>query len=110
MGTQTIRDTRIDAIKGGAIILVVLGHAISSATQHSEKSKLLDIIYSFHMPLFFFASGYLTNKNTTFSAFARRCKSLIWPLVVWTPIFSICVILKKKLKQDKLGCFQGRLY
>lgn len=42
----------IDSLKAIGIILVVLGHA--GPTLH-----LVNYIYSFHMPLFFFISGYL---------------------------------------------------
>ena len=42
----------IDNAKGCAIILVLLGHFLSC-------TKLTAIIYAFHMPLFFFLSGYV---------------------------------------------------
>ena len=64
----------IDKIKGFAIILVVMGHAL--AWCHADYSFLLSsffditdsqmrasflwrLIYSFHMPLLFFISGFL---------------------------------------------------
>lgn len=46
----------IDACKGLGIILVLLGYAPISR-------PLADYIFSFHMPLFFFISGYLLNVN-----------------------------------------------
>ena len=45
------RDISIDVLRGIGIILVVAGHVFSG--------DLADYIYSFHMPLFFFISGYL---------------------------------------------------
>lgn len=42
----------IDALKGIGIMLVVLGH-------HSLPAALDTYIFSFHMPLFFFISGFL---------------------------------------------------
>ena len=60
------RVLHIDAIKGIAIICVVLGHVIDgyiSANmweQHEVVLKaIFNIIYSFHMPLCFMVSGYL---------------------------------------------------
>ncbi len=55
----------IDLAKGIAIILVVIGHvgaSYNSANIYSHEtflSILTKIIYSFHMPLFIFISGYL---------------------------------------------------
>ena len=60
----------IDAVKGIAIVLVVIGHMLrgfsSSGIYLNEKIfKYIDYtIYSFHMPLFFIVSGMLyTYKN-----------------------------------------------
>ena len=55
----------IDPCKGLGIYLVVLGHAnINSALQH--------FIYLFHMPLFFFLSGYLHTTRTDLGGFFRK--------------------------------------
>ena len=50
----------IDYLKGYAIILVVLGHVIvfSNPTEFTQ-SQLFTFVYSFHMPLLLFLSGYL---------------------------------------------------
>ena len=46
------------------MILVVLGHAISDCVvqQYKTAQILFDFIYSFHMPLFFFLSGFVAVK------------------------------------------------
>ena len=47
----------IDRLKGLAILLVVAGHFIQQHVWGSGKSEnnvLVRIIYTFHMPLFFF--------------------------------------------------------
>ena len=55
----------IDRIKGAAIILVVLGHAISgvmdgiNGDQYNVLSIIYDLVESFQMPLFFVISGFL---------------------------------------------------
>lgn len=56
------RDTRIDFLKGIAILLVVLGHIIdgnmAQGVIHGEwLNYLYNAIYLFHMPLFFVLSG-----------------------------------------------------
>ncbi len=85
------RNPTIDAAKGIAIILVVCGHVI----QYSMTIRGLDyflnpaftIIYTFHMPLFFFISGYLIafslKKRSIIEVFKSRCRSLLVPCVAW---------------------------
>jgi fucose 4-O-acetylase-like acetyltransferase len=68
----------IDAIRGLAIILVVMGHAIawnypdwkdicmfdpSQPKNHMAGGVVWQIIYSFHMALFFMVSGYLSGTS-----------------------------------------------
>lgn len=61
----TMREQRnllVDCIKGGAIILVVLGHCIQFMGPSSYNffdNFRFKSIYSFHMPLFMAVSGYL---------------------------------------------------
>ena len=52
-------------VRGVAIILVVLAHSIipSIRTQYSPLNYIWNGIYSFHMFLFFFCSGYLFEKG-----------------------------------------------
>lgn len=53
----------LDAMKGILIILVILGHSIQDTISDYQNNFLFRFIYSFHMPLFFAISGYLTFKN-----------------------------------------------
>lgn len=57
------RDLTIDSIKGFLIILVVLGHIIGSNIDHNINLYIRNLIYLFHMPLFIFISGNLTNTD-----------------------------------------------
>lgn len=55
----------IDIAKGITIILVIIGHALPSLNGEVPKgfpSVLMQVIYSFHMPVFFFLSGLLAKK------------------------------------------------
>lgn len=59
-----IRDIRFDVLKGALILSVVLGHFFTHNTTHDIISETLaNVIYSFHMPLFVFVSGYFTKKS-----------------------------------------------
>lgn len=56
------RNREIDCTRGIAILLVVLGHSIGNSEVLANR-----MILSFHMPLFFFLSGYLAkNKKSDF--------------------------------------------
>lgn len=61
----------VDLLKGFAIFLMVMGHFLSwqwggasvSAPHSNNVTIVRDFIYSFHMPLFFFLSGYVFNMS-----------------------------------------------
>jgi fucose 4-O-acetylase-like acetyltransferase len=84
----------IDQLKGVAILLVVVGHFIQINTADNTGDALFSAIYSFHMPLFMFISGYVAEKNTSTKIFSNYSKFLqkkattlllpffAWPLIV----------------------------
>lgn len=49
------RITWIDTVRGGAMICVVLGHL--------GVGFINDIVYAFHMPVFFMLTGYMVRIN-----------------------------------------------
>lgn len=66
MSGTTRRIEWLDSCKGFAIMLVVIGHIVDGymdAKLFTEYSPLMNaihnVIYSFHMPLFFTLSGYI---------------------------------------------------
>lgn len=76
MPGATERDTRIDAAKGVAIALVVLGHAKGIPREFTV------LVYSFHVPLFFLLSGWLShrrNAQTAAQALATLGRTLLVP-------------------------------
>lgn len=58
-----MRDNRIDNIKGILIFLVVLGHMLEFCNAGSNGLMLQLIIYTFHMPAFFFFMGMVSKPN-----------------------------------------------
>ena len=55
------RDNRLDTLKGLLIILVIMGHVITSLDNANRVNHaVMGLIYIFHMPLFILISGYLT--------------------------------------------------
>ena len=70
----------IDIAKGVGILAVVWAHILLVGWTHK-------IIYAFHMPLFFFISGFLFNENKypSFHAFlVKRIKRLIIPYSIYS--------------------------
>ena len=85
----------LDIAKGLGILLVVLGHndfeVISVFVQR--------LIYSFHMPLFFFLSGYFLNAAIPFFEFVKkRFNSLLKPY-----LFTIFLIYFTSVSFEKMG-------
>lgn len=67
------RNQQIDILKGIGIICVVLGHC-------QNVGQVGNFIYTFHMPLFFFCSGYLmtTAPKVDFKTYAiKKSKGII---------------------------------
>lgn len=81
----------IDICKAFGIILVILGHT------YYGPQVIYNIIYCFHMPLFFIVSGFtFRNSRTGFFTFAgRRAKKLLIPYGVFGIINLLCQTLWK---------------
>jgi fucose 4-O-acetylase-like acetyltransferase len=83
----------IDGLKGYAIILVVIGHVITyTSPSDFSRSWLFSFIYSFHMPLFLFLSGflvYLYPPGRVYSFILKKMKVLVYPYFLWLFIFAI---------------------
>jgi fucose 4-O-acetylase-like acetyltransferase len=77
-------------MKGMAIVLVVLGHAIQKNTVNYQSNYLFCFIYSFHMPLFFSVSGYLmylTLANNRFNWIKNKAVYLVIPHIVFDVLY-----------------------
>ena len=85
----------IDIARGIGILLVVLGH-----NDFAQISPLgYRLIYSFHMPLFFFLSGYFLNVSIPFVDFLKkRFNSLLKPY-----LFTVFLIYFTSISFGKMG-------
>lgn len=93
--SKSFRFVEVDVMKGIAIILVVLGHVLAwfyddflerFDTMPYNAIVLWKYIYSFHMPLFMFVSGFVVfcpYKKYTLLKVARK---------VYIVSYSICYI------------------
>lgn len=92
----------IDNCKGVAICLVILGHTLLT-----NNSWL--IIYSFHMPLFFFLSGLVCNeKKYTWETFLKsRFNSLVIPYVFFYIVtWLYWLLVEKRFRPVDLNWWQ----
>lgn len=92
------RDTYWDFLKGIAIFLVLLGHSIQyggGGQWYSSGSYfdcfLFELIYSFHMPLFIFISGFFfqksINKYQPKVLLLKKIKSLLIPITSFATLY-----------------------
>lgn len=78
-----MRDSSVSIAKGIAIILMVLAHS-----RFSEYGNYW--INMFHMPLFFFLSGYCFKEkylDTPKDYIIKKVKGIYWPFVKWSLVF-----------------------
>lgn len=73
------RDPAVDTLRGMGMLLVIIGHVfVDEWTQY---------IYSFHMPLFFFLSGYCSARKEALDPppryLRRKCRTLLLPYAVF---------------------------
>lgn len=98
-----VRENWVDIAKGIGIILVVMGHACCPMIPHG-------IIYSFHMPLFFFLSGLFICKQCKYEFLLylkKNFRSLLLPYFYFNLIsiafyYSMSVIFHKELLEGSV--------
>lgn len=77
------RNQTLDILKGVGIILMVIGHSGAPIWLHNT-------IYSFHMPLFFIASGWFFSEkdlDKPVDYIKRKIKGIYWPYLKWSIVF-----------------------
>jgi fucose 4-O-acetylase-like acetyltransferase len=98
----------IDMLKGFGILAVVVAHVLADPVTFNDSSSLVRIIYMFHMPLFFFITGYLSSIRSNYQAFfVEKFKQLIIPYFVY---FVIVFALQRYLAKDPIGLFTSLVY
>ena len=74
----------IDKLKALAMLMVVLGHTIYFCTWHENvhDDALLQIICTFHVPLFFFLSGFVIKEPAVGNKLANKVRRFMVPMVI----------------------------
>lgn len=83
-----------DLIKGVAIFMVVMGHALTMCIRGIDSAFVFKLIAQVHMPLFFFVSGYFTFKATKAGGWAapnlkKRFMQLMVPFVTMSALWTL---------------------
>lgn len=80
----------IDWAKSLCMFLVILGHC-----HFNESAKIVtQLIYSFHMLLFFFISGYLCQRNLSYKSLIKDIRYIIVPYFLYGIINIIIGIIR----------------
>lgn len=119
MNEDKKRENWIDLAKGIGILCVLVGH--SGPRNNAWMIWLVNVIYAFHMPLFFFLSGYVFSVKKDWKNFlVGKIRSLVIPYYVLGAInlafvtlmkhptiskqdFSFIAALKQYILQDRFG-------
>ncbi|MEL4179069.1 acyltransferase family protein [Roseateles sp. PN1] len=92
----------LDTAKGIGIIAVVAGHVFSNR-------QVADLIYLWHMPLFFFLSGYLFSPRPSLAFAVKKAKHLLVPYLAFLLVLSLPQLLAGDLNHVRKMIFGGRL-
>ena len=100
-----MRNDFFDFSKGILILLVILGHAIQycAVNENVWLNPIFNIIYTFHMPLFVFLSGYFFYtclKKSFKDVLTSRFKRLIVPEIMNSLIIIILFSLISKFQYE----------
>ena len=82
------RNFQLDTLKGVLIFLVVFSHAIEFT--YSKTTPIVSYIYiaifSFHMPVFVFISGYLSKRHSQKKLIELALVYVLWQVIIY-PLF-----------------------
>lgn len=125
-GTNVQHNEDLDFLKGAGICLVVLGHCITTAlaTSNNVLHIIKEIIYSFHMPLFFIVSGYIQGMRPydiqKFRKFGlNQARKYLLPYFAWSlTLYLFYYLLKtvdsriipENLTLNPIGMFRDILF
>jgi len=92
----------IDIARGLAMILIITGHSVAPGYVQSA-------IYTFHVPLFFFVSGYFFKRRGFVSLVSKNFKRLVVPYLVTSCVVIFYNVLKALSGRGWDGALQSLL-
>ncbi len=104
MNTDTIKNERIewiDTAKLLAVYFVILGHRNIVKSTIGGVSAV-NIIFAFHMPLFFFLSGLIDKRRTVFETVKKSSRNLLLPYACFYAVTYIWWFFASFLRHPEL--------
>lgn len=87
----------LDILRGLGIIFIVIGHI-------SYDETVLQWLYSFHVPLFFFAAGAVYKKRSVLSDLKRRAATVVVPYFAFgVPELIYWQLLERRFRPSKMS-------
>lgn len=84
--SNLVRSPAVDAVRIVGVVAIVLGHTI-------ESTDVRALTYTWHVPIFFFLSGYLWKSGRSInSEFWRRAETLLVPYVAWLAVIAVPLV------------------
>lgn len=89
-----------DIAKGIAIVAVIVGHvAIRLSVLTQPAHVVCQILFSFHMPLFFILSGYFIHADRHFN-WGHEARRLVIPYLITAAMVVVCMTVSYLLLHD----------
>ncbi|HEY5222463.1 MAG TPA: acyltransferase family protein [Microbacteriaceae bacterium] len=80
------RSGAIDAVRVVGVIAVVAGHTLGTPFVHT-------LVYSWHVPLFFFLAGYFWSPRSSLTQeLAKRTRTLVVPYLTWFVLIALAFV------------------
>ncbi|GAB6926963.1 acyltransferase family protein [Paenibacillus sp. JCM 10914] len=84
-----MRDAYFDNLKFVLIVLVVGGHFIEPLVELTPIAVLYNFIYSFHMPLFVFVTGYFSKRIEDDRYTLKILQGLVIPYLIFQSLYAL---------------------
>jgi|GEM_PF-2358607 len=104
------RNEDLDFLKGIGICFVVFGHCITSALEVSSYPLhiLKEVIYTFHMPIFFIVSGYIQGMRSQQETSLKRygisqVRKYFMPYMTWSVLLYVFYFMLNRLNQEAIS-------
>ncbi|MBO0896451.1 acyltransferase family protein [Arthrobacter sunyaminii] len=89
----------MDALRGIAIVLVIVFHAVSMTAGEGDwvppwAMQINLFFLPYRMPILMFLSGLLLTsslRKSTFQYYGGKVRLLVWPYIVWTAVYILVV-------------------
>lgn len=94
MRAEKQRNYHFDNMKGILILCVVLGHTVSNLFSvwgnYLATKYLYYLIYTFHMPVFIFISGFFSKRHSDYETYLKKAISgCLIPYLIFNVLYAL---------------------